>query len=488
MPGVKINIQAILRIWGLLLLINAAFLLVPVPFTIYYKEGDLPAFLFSAFINALLGAILFISTRKITNKDLRRKDGFLVVASGWFILSIFGSLPFLVSGAIPDISNALFETISGYTTTGATILTDIEALPKGILLWRSLTQWIGGMGIIVLAVAILPLLGVGGMQLFVAEAPGISPDKLTPRIKETAKRLWYIYLGLTLLQTVLMMAGGMNLYEAFATSLSTLSTGGFSPKNASIGHFDSGYIQYVVIVFMFLGGVSFTLIYFGIKRNFSRIFQNEEFKVYTLFVIGLTLFVSIVLFTKVGYDVEKAFRMAAFQVIAIITTTGFATDDFTAWTPLLTMVFFFLLFSGGSAGSTSGGIKFVRHILLGKNTILEFKRQLHPSAIIPVRLNGKSVPREVISNVLAFIIIYFTAVGIGTLLLAISGLDFESALSAVASSVGNVGPGLGTVGPSGNFNHLSDFSKWVLSFCMIIGRLELITVIIIFTPNFWARN
>ncbi len=484
----KVNLPVIAKTLGILLTINGAFLLLPLPFSIYYNEGDYTSFIYASIINLVVGGLLIFLGRKQTSKDLKRKDGFLIVTFGWITLTLLGSLPYIFSGTISGFSNIFFETMSGYTTTGATILTDIESLPKGILFWRNLTQWIGGMGIIVLVVAILPFLGIGGMQLFVAEAPGLTPEKLQPRIRETAKRLWYIYFGLTVLIIILLVIGGMPFYEATCHALSTISTGGFSPMNASIGHYKSAYIEYVITFFMFLAGVNFTMIYFGLKGNFSKFWANEEFRVYLFFTIIVALIVTAFLIIQEKYDLLTGFRTALFQVVSMITTTGFATADFTLWSHFLVMIFFFLLFVGGSAGSTSGGIKIVRHLLLGKNTILEFKRQLHPSAIIPVRLNGKSVPREVIQNILAFIIIYFSALGIGTVLLAFDDIEIGTAISAVATSLGNVGPGVDELGPSGNFSQLLPFSKWVLSFCMLIGRLELVTVLIIFTPYFWQRG
>lgn len=484
----RFNYPIIARTMGGLLLINALFLIIPLAFAWFYEEGDFQAFFYSLIINLFAGWLLFSYGRKNEFPDVKRKDGFLIVTLGWTALTVFGALPYVFSGTFESQADIIFETLSGYTTTGATILTDIEAQPKGILMWRSITQWIGGMGIIVLAVAILPYLGIGGMQLFMAESSGISYDKLQPRIRETAKRLWIIYLGLTLLLMLLLLLGGMSFYESLAHSFATLSTGGFSPKAASIGHYQSRYIEYIITVFMFIGGINFTLIYFGIKGKFQRLWHNEEFRTYVFFTLIVIAIVALNLAIYQDYHPEKAFRSAAFQVIAMITTTGFGTDDYTLWSPFMTMLFLLLLFTGGSTGSTSGGIKAVRHLVLGKNSLMEFKRQLHPSAIIPVRLNGKSVPKEVIQNVLAFIIIYLTAVVLGTILLSLDDIDVASAFSAAATATGNVGPGIGMVGPSANFAFLSGFSKLVLAFCMLIGRLELITVLIIFTPYFWRRN
>jgi len=463
-------------------------MLLCLPVSLFYEHSAWGAVLSAAGVSFLVGGATWLLTRRQENKELRSKDGYLVVTLGWLLMSFFGSLPYVFSGAIPTYPDAFFEAISGYTTTGATILTDIEALPKDILFWRSLTQWIGGMGIIVLAVAILPILGIGGMQLFVAEAPGVTPDKLKPRIRDTAKRLWIIYIGLTLLETVLLMFGGMDLYDAINHGLTTMATGGFSPKNASIAFYDSAYLQYVMIIFMFLAGTSFSLTYFAYKGAFDKVWQNEEFRYYLFSVLIIILITTIGIYLVSDVGLEQSFRDAAFQVVSVISTTGYITADYTSWAPLLTVIFFLLMFIGGSAGSTAGGVKIVRHVVLLKNSILEMKRQVHPSAIIPVRMNGKAVTQDITFNVLAFFIIYITIFATGSMLMASIGVDFMTAIGAVATSLGNIGPGLGTVGPVDNFAGIPDAGKWLLSFLMLLGRLELFTVLILLTPYFWNRN
>lgn len=462
-------------------------MLLALPFSFYYNE-DWTAILYAALGAILVGIVAWGLSKGYETKDLRKREGYLIVALGWIFMSLSGTLPYIFTGAIPGISNAFFETISGYTTTGATVLVDIEALPKGVLFWRSLTHWIGGMGIVVLTIAILPLLGIGGMQLFVAEAPGPTYDKLHPRIKETAKRLWYIYFFLTLGETVLLMAGGMSFYDAVNHAMSTISTGGFSTRNASITYYDSPYIEYVIIVFMFVGGTNFTLLYFLFKGKFKKIFFNEEFRAYlgTVLMVGIVVAIAIYYFT--GTNPERAFRDALFQVVSIVTTTGFITADYTVWSPFTTIVFFLLLFSGASAGSTSGGIKIVRHVILFKNSILELKRQIHPSAVIPVRYNDKAVSEAVTYNIVAFILIYLTIFSFGSLIMASLGLDFMTAIGAVAATLGNSGPGIGLVGPAYNFSLIPDLGKWFLSFLMLLGRLELFTVLILFTPYFWSKS
>jgi len=463
-------------------------MLLCIPVSLIYGEGDFVSILLSSAITLSFGFLMWFFSRNSKDKELKKRDGYLIVTLGWVLMSSFGSLPYLLSGAIPSFTDAFFETISGYSTTGASILTDIEVVHKGILFWRSLTQWIGGMGIIVLAVAILPILGIGGMQLFVAEAPGISPDKMQPRIKETAKRLWYIYLGLTLIETALLWVGGMTFYDAVNHALTTMATGGFSTKNASIAYYTSPFIQYVIIAFMFIAGTNFTISYFFFKGYFRKILDNEEFRYYFFFCAFNALLVGLTVYFVTDLAFEQAFRDGLFQVVSVITTTGFVSADYTVWTPFLTLLFFILMFFGASAGSTAGGVKIVRHVILVKNSILELKRQIHPSAVIPVRFNGKAITRDITFNILAFIMIYISVFGIGAVLIAATGVDFMSAIGAAATCLGNIGPGLGTVGPVNNFSHLPDVAKWILSFLMLVGRLELFTVLMLFTPFFWSKH
>lgn len=485
----RINVVGILNILSILLFINAGLMLTCVPAAIYYEEKTLSAWMMSVAMSAVAGAVLFLLTFRAPNrKNIRKRDGYIIVALSWFIMAFSGVLPFILSGAIPNFTNAFFESISGFTTTGATILDDIEQMPRSILLWRSLTQWVGGLGFIVLVISILPYLGIGGMQLFLAEAPGITADKIKPRIQDTAKRLWLIYIGLTLAEIVLLMVGGMNFYEALNHGYTTMSTGGFSTRQDSIAAFDSPYIEYVISGFMFLGGTSFVLIYLAVKGNFKRIWLNDEFKAYLGMTAALTLVVTVILIFQHHYSIEEAFRKSVFQVVAILTTTGYATADFTLWGGGTIIIFFTLMFVGGSAGSTAGGVKIIRHLIIAKNSILEFRRQLHLSAIIPVRVNGKPVPHEITRNILAFVIIYLTIFGISAVLLSLTGVDAVTALGSVATSLGNVGPGLNATGPSETFSHLPWAAKWLLGILMVVGRLEIFTVLIIFTPYFWRST
>jgi trk system potassium uptake protein TrkH len=491
MPKSLINFKVIIHLLGSLVIICGALMALSIPFSLYYEQGDFIPLVLSSVITLISGFLLKFLTKSHSNDDIKKREGYLIVALGWVSMTIFGSLPFVLSGAIPNYSNAFFETISGLTTTGASILNDIEAVPKGVLFWRSMTQWIGGMGIIVLTIAILPLLGVGGMELFASEAPGPTKDKIHPRIKETAKRLWFIYFSLTILQTLLLMfPGGMNFYDAINHSLTTMSTGGFSTKQASVAYFDSAIVDYIIIAFMFIAGTNFTLLYFGFKFKFKKFWENDEFKWYIGAVLALTLMIIPTVYGIVGSDLgfEKTFRDVLFQVVSIITTTGFSSADFTTWGAFVTFLFFLLLFTGASAGSTSGGMKLVRIVLLMKNGFLEFKRKLHPNAVIPVHLNGHGVPPHIIYNLLAFVFFYLSTFVIGSIVVTFLGVDFMEAVSAVATSVGNVGPGIASIGPSSNFYHLPDSSKWVLSVLMLMGRLELFTIAILFTPYFWRRN
>ena len=484
----RLNLKIIASLLGILLIINGGFMLLCLPVSLIYREGGVLPLVISGSVSALIGLALWLSTRKSVDDNLGKRDGYLIVTLGWLGMSLVGTLPYLLSGSIPNFTNAFFETLSGFTTTGASILNDIESLPKGILFWRSLTQWMGGMGIIVLAVAILPLLGIGGMQLFVAEAPGLKPDKLQPRITATARRLWIIYVGLTFAEFVLLILGGMSVFDALNHSLTTMATGGFSTKQDSIAYYDSAYIQYIIVLFMFLAGTNFTLTYFGFKGRFRKVWANEEFRVYLITTLILGLIVSVGVFANSDKGIEQSFRDALFQVVSIVTTTGFVSADYTLWGPALSILFFMFMFMGASAGSTAGGVKIVRHTLLLKNGILELKRQIHPSAIIPVRLNRKAVSPEITSNVLAFIMIYLTIYVISTFIMGLIGVDFVTALGSVATSLGNIGPGFGAVGPVHNFAHLPAAGKWFLSFLMLLGRLELFTVLILITPYFWTKS
>ncbi|MCI4671552.1 MAG: TrkH family potassium uptake protein [Bacteroidia bacterium] len=487
------NFVAVFNILCLLTGLSGIAMLFSLPFSYYYQDGSANAILISGWGSVLLGLAGWFSTRKAAQKrELKKKDGYVIVSLGWVVMSFIGAIPYVLSGAIPSYTDAFFETMSGFTTTGASILgTEIEALPKGLHFWRAMTHWIGGMGIIVLTIAILPLLGIGGMQLYAAEVPGPTPDKLTPRIRETAKRLWLVYVSLTLVELVLLMLGGMNFFDAACHSMATLSTGGFSTQQASVSAFGP-YLQYVITFFMFLAGVNFALTFHALRGKPLKLWQNEEFRLYTFVtLILITVVTTIVYFIgSTDGNLEKAFRDSSFQVLAIMTTTGFGTADYTSWGPFLKVLFFVLMFSGACAGSTSGGMKLVRFLVIFKNSYLELKRQVHPKAILPVRFNGKAIPQDVVSRILSFFVIFIIIFVAGVFIMGAMGLDFESSLGTVAASLGNIGPGIGIVAPSNaqNFAQLPDAGKWFLSFLMLLGRLELFTVLMLFSPFFWRDS
>ncbi len=490
---------------GVLLLFNGGFMLLASLVGFIYKDASTKEIAYAGLLTISIGVLLRYITKDFTKK-IKKKEGYLIVTLGWIFLTVTGTFPYWFTDTIPNFTNAFFETMSGYTTTGASILNNIEAMPKGILFWRSMTHWIGGMGIIVLAIAILPLLGIGGMQLFAAEAPGPSTDKLHPRITDTAKRLWYIYLGLTVLQAVLLAVAGMSVFDAINHAMCTLSTGGFSTKNVSISYWNNQpIIQYIIMFFMFIAGTNFVLSYFALKGKFSKVLHDEEFKYYSLLIILGTIITALIIYFYANVSIEpteiqaiahpmvlgqaeSSFRHALFQVLAVVTTTGFVTADFTIWTPYLTILFFMLMFFGASAGSTAGGVKIVRHIIMVKNSILEFKRTIHPNAIIPVRFNNKSVTKEIVFNIMAFFILYMVTFGLGAAVFALMGLDFVTSLGVAASSLGNVGPAFGTLSPVNNYDSLPDIGKWWSAYLMLLGRLELFTVLIIMTPYFWRSN
>jgi trk system potassium uptake protein TrkH len=454
--------------------------------------GEAHAILRAAGVCLAASAGFWFFGKKHRSTTINKREGYLVVALGWMAMVTFSMLPYLFSGVIPSLTDAVFETVSGLTTTGASVLTDIESVPKGILYWRSLTQWIGGMGIIVLTIAIFPLLGIGGVELFTAESPGPVSDKIHPRIRETAKRLWFIYLGLTGLLAVLLFAGGMSPFDAINHAFTTISTGGFSTRNNSVMAFDSPWIQYTLVVFMFLGGTNFSLLYLAYKRRFSKVWQNDEFRAYLLTILFLSAIVALTVFSLgkgAGIaDFEKSFRDSLFQIVSLITTTGLISADYTAWSTGHTMLFFILLFLGASAGSTAGGIKFIRHLVFFKNSFLEFKRLLHPRAIIPLKLNGQVVAPRIMTHVIIFLLLFMMLFILGATLMSILGYDFMTSVGAVATCLGNVGPAIGDVGPVDNFAHLSIPAKWLLALMMLLGRLELFTILILFTPYFWKAN
>ncbi|MFP4527426.1 MAG: TrkH family potassium uptake protein [Candidatus Kapaibacterium sp.] len=479
------RIRIVMRIIGFLLIFLGAALLTPLPFAYYYGGGDHIAFLISAGISVGFGSMAFLGSGK--GEDIRPKEGFAVVALGWIFLSLFGSLPYLISGSIPSPTDAFFETMSGFTTTGATILTDIEALPHGILFWRSLTHWLGGMGIILLSLAILPFLGVGGMQLFKAEVPGPIADKLKPRVTETAKILWGVYVLISAVETALLMFGGMNLFEALCHTFGTMATGGFSTKNASLGGYQSAYFDYVVTFFMILAGTNFALHYRAIRGDFKSYFRNKEFLFYISLIGIAVLIIGIDTYTNVYGNFAESLQYTLFQVVAIITTTGYGTADYEQWSLTSQLILFALMFIGGSAGSTGGGMKVLRVFLLIKFVKSEIVRLLHPQAVVPTRIGRNVVDQRTMANVAGFFVLYVIITAVSTLVVSAVGLDLATSLGVVAATINNIGPGLGLVGPTDNYAFLPDGIKWLSSFLMLIGRLEVFTVIILFSRTYWAK-
>lgn len=481
-----INFQPISNVVGVQIIIVGFLMVTAIPFSLYFLDGEALSLLWSGLITIGVGSALWFYKFDV-KAQVTKKEGYVIVVLGWVLMVLFGTLPYVFSGVTPTYSDALFETMSGMTTTGATIFNEIESLPKGILFWRSMTQWIGGMGIIVLTVAIFPLLGFGGIELFTAETPGPTSDKLHPRIQETAKRLWLLYLGLTALLCLILSVMGMGFFDGINHAFTTMATAGFSTRDASLAYY-SPAIQYVIILFMFIAGTNYAVLYLMLKNKWKNIWQYDEFKFYLSLVVGLTIMFSFIMVLDVGKPIETAIRESMFTIIALMTTTGYAIGDYTSWSPVLTFFCFLLMFSGASAGSTSGGIKLIRHTVFLKNIYLEIKRVLHPRAIIPLRINNTVVRTRVLINILVFLLIYIAIFLVGSGILIAWGIDSTTAVGAVASSLGNVGPAIGSVGPADTYAHLPGTIKVILSFLMLIGRLELFTVILVFMPFFWQKT
>lgn len=473
---------------GFLFFIETGFLILCSLLAVYYQESDVSAFLTSAAITAGAGIIASLFGKN-AEKKISRRDGYVVVTFAWVFFSLFGMLPFYISGYIPRITDAFFETMSGFTTTGASILDNIESLPHGLLFWRSMTQWIGGLGIVFFTIAVLPVFGVGGVQLFAAEATGPTHDKVHPRIGVTAKWIWSIYLGLTITEIFLLLFGGLNLFDSVCHSLTTTATGGYSTKQNSIAAFNSPYIEYVITLFMFLAGINFTLLYLlFLKGNFKRLFSDTEFHWYVGTVAFFTIFTTTTLIWTSPMGMEESFRKAIFQVVSLQTTTGFISADYMTWVPVLwTLVCIIMLF-GACAGSTTGGMKCIRIAIMNRVAKNELKHIIHPNAILPVRINRQVISPTTKSTVLAFTFLYIAIILIGWIVLMLFEVGFEEAFSVVISSLGNVGPGIGKCGPAYSWSGLPDAAKWVSALLMLVGRLELFTVLLLFTPGFWKKH
>lgn len=488
---VLINWNVVARFMSILLVVNGVFMFAVSVFSWFNSEDFFYGILISSISLLLLGSIGLYFFKQYEIESYRR-EGYIIVTFGWILMALTGTLPYITSGVFPVFTDAFFETMSGYTTVGASIIPDVEQVPQAVLLWRSITQWIGGMGMIVLAIAILPMLGVGGMQLFAAEAPVFGEEKLHPRITDTAKGLWLIYIGFTVIETILLKLAGMTLFDAVNHAFTTVSTGGFSTKNDSIAYYnDMPLVQLIVMVFMFFGGMNFILSYYALKGKFRKVFADDEFKMYLTVLLGFSIIVLVFMAAHLmtmedrimGY--AEITRHAVFQTISIITTTGFVSAPHETWTTFISILFFALMFLGGSAQSTSGGIKLVRHLILIKNGILEFRRAFHSRAVLPVRYNKKAVDDNIVSKILAFFTLFTLTFVVGVLVFTALGIQPKDAIASVASTLGNVGGAYGEL--NNDFIEYSVTAKWWATFLMLLGRLELFTVLILFTPYFWKK-
>ena len=481
------NFHIIVRFTGILMFFLGLSMGAPLAVSFLFGDNCTQSLFLAMAITCFLGIILFVFTRNQKEKQLSHRDGIAIVTLGWMMAGLVGALPYLFAGVIPDFTNAYFESISGFTTTGASIITDIESLPEGILLWRSLTQWLGGMGIIVLSIAILPFLGIGGMQLYKAEIPSPVVDKLKPRISETARILWKIYFLITLLQVALLLGGGMSLFDSFCHAFCTMPTGGFSTKNASIAQFSSAYFDFVIVIFMLLAGINFSLHYRLLKGDLKIFGKDSECRVFLIIVGAFILLVTLDIYGDVYQSLFQAFRFAAFQVSSIITTTGFVSADYEKWPHFSQLILLVCMFLGAMAGSTGGGIKIVRIILMVKHGYQQIFRIIHPHAVTTVKLNGQAVSTDVLGSIWGFFFLYMGLFVVASMVMASLGLDYMTSISSVAASIGNIGPGFGLVGPIRNYLEIPMAGKWVLISCMLLGRLEIYTVIVLLVPEFWRK-
>ncbi len=481
-----INFRFIISIIGRLILIESGCFLICTLLAWTYGEKDLLPFLYSALVTGGAGLLLSFLIRP-ADRVLSKKDGYLAVALIWVAFSLFGTLPFLLGGAIPSFTEAFFETMSGFSTTGASILNNIETLPHATLFWRSLTQWLGGLGIVVLFLAVLPGLGIEGRDLYVAEVTGPTHNKVASTFTSSARRLWLFYVLCTGIQTLLLHVGDMSLFDAACHSFSTMGSGGFSTKQASIAHWDSAYIQYIVTFFMFVAGINYALCLSTFQGDFRKMFRDQEFRWYVIILATAGILIAVTLYAIGWAGPEKCLRDALFQVVSILSSTGFSTADYLVWPPLIGLLLLMLMFIGGCASSTAGGIKVVRIQLLLENALVELKKIIHPNAVFPVKYNSKSVPPSIVSGVMVFFSLYLMLFCVGSVLMSLFTEDMATACSAVISCMSNIGPGFGEIGPMGTYSHLPGAAKWLLSFLMLAGRLEIFTVLVLFTRTFWKK-
>lgn len=484
MSRINIKIIVILHFISIVMVFESLLILFPIIVSLIYKENTTADLLYSSCSILLPGLALNLLTRRASKIEPGRKESIIIVAIGWFILGLFGTFPYLFTRAIPDFTNAFFESVSGFTTTGSSILADIEALPKSVLFWRSETHWIGGMGIIVLVIAVMPFLDISGMHLFQSETSRAAEERIAVRIKDVARNLWMVYIGITVLETILLVLGKIPLFDSICHSFATVATGGFSTKNSSIGGY-SPYIQYVVTIFMALSGINFALHVLLLKKQFRRALANEELKLYLGIILVVGLVITFILYLNNDITFEKAFRDSFFQVVSILTATGFATADYLLWPTQAIFLIAMLMLIGASAGSTGGGVKVIRHLIAFKRIRVAFKNIIYPNSIFFVKYNGNTVDQDSLSTIMTFIMMYFVILATSTIILMVTGLDAPSSFGAAATCMAGIGPGFGTVGPAANFLNIPEVSKYFLTFLMVLGRLELYTILVLFTKNFW---
>jgi len=481
------NFKTVINIIGIILIILSIFMTIPVLVSIINHSSDTLALGLSCFLTFFCGTVMLTLTKHYRYEELMYREAFMTVTLTWIAVAFFGCLPYIFTGSVSSFTDAFFESMSGFTTTGASIFADVESLPAGLLFWRSMTQWIGGMGIIVFALAVLPIIGTGGMQLFKAEVPEISVDKLRPRIIDTAKALWFIYIGITSIIVILYFIAGMDVYDALCHAFTTISTGGFSTKNASIAHFKTPLLDYISSFGMFLGGVNFTLYFYLLRGNIQRFLKNAEFRFYFGVTVVTVFIITVDLWISVYNSFSEAFRYALFQVISIMTTTGYATADYVKWTYFSQLVLLIIMFFGGMIGSTGGGIKQVRIYLMIKQIYREFYQLIHPRAVLALKLDEKFLTKELLGSIWGFVFLAIFVCALASIAMTATGLDLITSVSTVISAMNNVGPALGEAGPAGNYSSIPVLGKWILIFCMLAGRLEYYTVLILLTPAFWKR-
>jgi len=489
------NVKAIFNVVGLLLILLSAILIIPTGVALYYSHGPIEGYMseLNAFMltSGLSGVVGFMLWKLLPSglESLRDREGFAIVGFSWFFIALVGSLPFYLSGACPEFIDAFFEGMSGFTTTGASILTNIDSLPHAILFWRGMSQWLGGMGIIILSLAIFPALGIGSFHLFKAEIPGGSTvEKVQPRLTETAKMLWKTYVALTVLEIIFLRIGGMSFFDAICHTLSNVSTGGFSPHQSSIAFFNSTYFESVIMVFMFLGGINFALHYQLVRGNFRLVFQNPELKFYVSMIIICVAIATLGLWSHIPEaDMGVALRKASFNVISINTTTGFTTDDFNLWPDYLRILLLVIMMVGGCAGSTSGSLKAIRFIILFKVIFRELQKLVHPRAIIHVKVGKKTIEHDHLMNVIALTCLFMGISALSFFILCVLGVDITTSISASIASLFNIGPGLGQIGPAGSYSDIPYLGKWVIIFSMLMGRLEIYAIMILFLPITWRK-